>query len=82
MAQTKAEIIEALYKAGKISFAEAMTLSSQEGKPIEPTMYDGAQQDQANLRAKSTSMRLRIVATMTRRTQNTNRTSRSTLIVA
>lgn len=51
MAATKAEIIEALYKAGKITFQEAMTLSAQEGKPIEPTMYEGAQQGQENLRA-------------------------------
>lgn len=51
MAATKAEIIEALYKAGKITFQEAMTLSAQEGKPVEPTMYEGAQQGQANLRS-------------------------------
>ena len=36
MTQTKEQIIESLYKAGKITFQEAMTLSSPEGTSGEP----------------------------------------------
>lgn len=36
MTQTKEQIIESLYKAGKITFQEAMTLSSPEGTSDEP----------------------------------------------
>lgn len=38
----KTEIIETLYKAGKITFEEAMTLASKEETKLEPTMYGGA----------------------------------------
>lgn len=40
MSKTRNEIIEGLYKAGKITFEEAMALSSQPETPIEPALIE------------------------------------------
>ena len=41
MSKTRNEIIEGLYKAGKITFEEAMVLSSQSETPTELTLIEG-----------------------------------------
>lgn len=47
----KQEIIESLYKEGKITFQEAMTLSANEGPQATgvPTLTEGAQSDQEKI---------------------------------